>query len=400
MKLKYKIFILVIVFFLSISSLTYTVSASTDLWKEVEQFPGFSGILIKDLKTQEVLFSCNENKLFTPASLVKIFTLISALEILGEEYIYPTSFYFSSITPGEINGDLYVVGSGDPTQSPETIKKIAGELVQKYGIKSISGNIVVDNSKFLANEFLGRGWMWDDKNPLIGALTVRGYKVEEKHNLYFNAMQMLWGKIFSQELIKKGVKIEGDVRIGKTREGLKVKHIYYSGSLSEILANMIKKSDNQEAETIFRTLAFRENPEEISTIAYAITALEKEIERLFNLKWGKDYIIVDGCGLSEYNLLSPVQLVDAITYLFRNYDFKILDYFANTKEGGTLKERLPFQVWGKTATLSSASGLAGLLETKKKRWLVFCLMENNFIVKENNVKIFENKVIEYVYQNF
>ena len=376
------------------------MSASTDLWKEVEQFPGFSGILIKDLKTQEVLFSCNENKLFTPASLVKIFTLISALEILGEEYVYLTSFYFSSITPGEINGDLYVVGSGDPTQSPETIKKMAGELVQKYGIKSISGNIVVDNSKFLANEFLGRGWMWDDKNPLIGALTVRGYKVEEKHNLYFNAMQMFWGKIFSQELIKKGVKIEGDVRIGKTLEGLKVKHIYYSGSLSEILANMIKKSDNQEAETIFRTLAFRENPEEISTIAYAITALEKEIERLFNLKWGKDYIIVDGCGLSEYNLLSPVQLVDAITYLFRNYDFKILDYFANTKEGGTLKERLPFQVWGKTATLSSASGLAGLLETKKKRWLVFCLMENNFIVKENNVKIFENKVIEYVYQNF
>lgn len=399
MKLRYKIFILIIIFFLSISSLTYKVSANTDIWKEVEHFPGFSGILIKDLKTQEVLFSCNEDKLFTPASLTKIFTLLAALEILGEEYVYPTSFYFSSLTPGVINGDLYVAGSGDPTQSPEAIRKIANDLVQKFGIRHISGNIVLDSSKFLANEFLGRGWMWDDKNPLIGALTVRGYKVEEKHNVYFNTMTLLWGKIFSQELLKKGVKIEGDVRIGKIKEGLKVKHIYFSGNLSEILANMMKKSDNQEAENIFRTLALKDSPEGVSTIALAITSLEKVIDKVLDLKWGEDYILVDGCGLSEYNLINPTHLVGAITYLYRKYDFKILDYFANTKESGTLKERLPFQVWGKTATLSSTSGLAGLLETKKGRWVVFSLMENNFTVKDNNSKIFENKIIEYIYQN-
>jgi D-alanyl-D-alanine carboxypeptidase/D-alanyl-D-alanine-endopeptidase (penicillin-binding protein 4) len=108
---------------------------------------------------------------------------------------------------------------------------------------------------------------------------------------------------------------------------------------------------------------------------------------------------VDGCGISEYNLMTPAQLVEAIIYLYQKYDFKILNYFASTKESGTLKERLPFQVWGKTGTLSSASGLIGLLETKKKRWVVFCLMENNYIAEENDPKIFENKIIEYIYQN-
>jgi len=376
--------------------------AGTNIQEEINQFPGFSGILVKDLNTQEVLFSHNEDKLFTPASLTKIFTLLAALEILGEEYAYPTSFYFSSTTPGEINGDLYVVGSGDPTQSPEVIRKIADDLVQKFSIKCISGDIVLDNSKFLPEEFLGRGWMWDDKNSLIGALTVTGYKVKEKQISYLNTMPLLWGNIFSQELSKKGVKIEGDIRIGETKENLQVKYIYYSDTMDKILAYMMKKSDNQSAENIFRTLAPEDNTEGVSiTIARAIASLEEIIDTALGLKWGKDYILVDGCGLSEYNLTTPAHLVKAITYLYQKYDFKILDYFASTKEGGTLKERLPFQAWGKTGTLSSASALAGILQTKNKRWIVFCLMENNFIFieEENDPKIFENRIIEYIYEN-
>ena len=374
----------------------------TGIQEEVDKFSGFSGILIKDLNTQEVLFSHNEDKLFTPASLTKVFTLLAALEIFGEEYAYPTSFYFSSTTPGEINGDLYIVGSGDPTQSPDVIRKIADTLVRKYNIRHISGDIVLDNSKFLPEEFLGRGWMWDDKNPLIGALAVRGCEVKEKQNSYFNIMPLLWGKIFSQELSKKGVKIEGNVRIRKAQEGLRVKYIYYSDTLEKMLAYMMKKSDNQSAENIFRTLALIGNPDEVSTITRAISSLEEVIDTTLGLKWGKDYILVDGCGLSEYNLTTPAHLVKAISYLYRKYDFEILDYFASTKEKGTLKERLPFQVWGKTGTLSSASALAGLLETKDKRWVVFCLMENNFIFieEENDLKKFENRIIEYIYENF
>ena len=402
MKLRYRIIIFLSSFLIFTFLLICIACAGTGIREEIEQFPGFSGVLIKDLNTQEVLFSHNEDKLFTPASLIKIFTLLAALEILGEGYAYPTSFYFSSTIPGQINGDLYIVGSGDPTQTPEVIRKIADDLVQKYSIKHISGDIVLDNSKFLPEEFLGKGWMWDDKNPLIGALTVKGCKVKEKQNSYLNTMPLFWGNIFSQELSKKGVKIDGSIRIGKTQEDLKIKYIYYSDTLDKILAYMMKKSDNQSAENIFRTLALMDNPEGVSTtIARATASLEEVIDTILGLEWGKDYILVDGCGLSEYNLTTPAHLVEAITYLYQKYDFKILDYFANTKEKGTLKERLPFQVWGKTGTLSSASALAGLLQTKNKRWVVFCLMENNFIFieEENDPKIFENRIIEYIYEN-
>jgi len=402
LKLKYRITIFLLSFLICVSLLICVADAGIGIREEINQFPGFSGVLIKDLNTQEVLFSHNEDKLFTPASLTKIFNLLAALEIFDEEqHAYPTSFYFSSIVPGEINGDLYIVGSGDPTQTPEVIRKIVDDLVQKFSIRHISGDIVLDNSKFLPEEFLGRGWMWDDKNPLIGALTVTGYKVKEKQNSYLNTMPLLWGNVFSQELSKKGVKIDGGIRIGKSKDDLQTKYIYYSDTLDKILAYMMKKSDNQSAENIFRTLAQENNPEGVSTIARAIVSLEEVIDTTLGLKWGKDYILVDGCGLSEYNLVTPAHLVKAISYLYQKYDFKILDYFANTKEKGTLKERLPFKVWGKTGTLSSASALAGLLETKNKRWVVFCLMENNFIFieEENDPKIFENRIIEYIYEN-
>ena len=405
MKLRYKIIIFLSSFLICALLLIGTVAADpgVGIRDEINQFPGFSGVLIKDLNTQEVLFSYNEDKLFTPASLTKIFTLMAALEIFDEEqYAYPTSFYFSSTTPGEINGDLYIAGSGDPTQTPEVIRKIADALVQKFNIRHISGDIVLDNSKFLPEEFLGRGWMWDDKNPLIGALTVMGSKVKEKQNSYLNTMPLLWGNIFSQELSKKGVKIEGNIRVGKTKENLRVKYVYYSDTLDKILAYMMKKSDNQTAENIFRSLVPEDNPEGSSTtIARSIASLEEVIDTALGLKWGEDYIFVDGCGLSEYNLITSAHLVEVISYLYRKYDFKILDYFANTKEKGTLRERLPFQVWGKTGTLSSASALAGLLKTKNKRWVVFCLMENNFIFieDENDPKIFENRIIEHIYEN-
>ena len=401
MKLKNRVIIFLSSFLIFTSLLICSAGAVIGIQEEINQFPGFSGVLIKDLNTQEVLFSHNEDKLFTPASLTKIFTLLAALETLGKEYTYPTSFYFSSTAPGEVNGNLYVAGSGDPTQSLEVIRKIADTLVQKCNIKHISGDIVLDNSKFLPEEFLGRGWMWDDKNPLIGALTVMGYEVKEKQNSYLKTMPLLWGNFFSQELSKKGLKIDGSIRIGKTQEGLKVKYIYYSDTLDKILAYMMKKSDNQTAENIFRTLVPEDNPDGVSTIARAIASLEEVIDTTLSLKWGKDYILVDGCGLSEYNLMTPAHLIKAISYLYQKYDFKILDYFASTKESGTLRERLPFQVWGKTGTLSSASAMAGLLQTKNKRWVVFCLMENNFISieDENDPKIFENRIIEYIYEN-
>lgn len=107
----------------------------------------------------------------------------------------------------------------------------------------------------------------------------------------------------------------------------------------------MKKNDNQIAENIFRTQALENYPEVVYTTTQAIASLKNVIDKALNIKCGKDYMLMDGYGLSEYNLMTPfAHLVKAISYLYQNYDFKMLDYFTTTKEKGTLNGRLSFQV--------------------------------------------------------
>jgi serine-type D-Ala-D-Ala carboxypeptidase/endopeptidase (penicillin-binding protein 4) len=398
--LKRKIFLYVFAIIVIICLMSLLAFCQPAIQQDIKQFNGFTGILVQDLSTQEVLFSHNHNRLFTPASLVKLFTLLVGLEILGQEYCYPTVVYFSSAVPGEIKGNLFIKGSGDPTQSPEVIRQIANDLVKKYGIHKIDGDIVLDNSLFLPEEFLGRGWMWDDQNPLIGALMVKGYNVREKQLPYYNTMPLIWGQLFCQELYEQGVQFEGDIRVGVLEEEFTVKAIYYSDTIDQILSYMMKMSDNQSAEIVFRTLPLFENPDEVLTINLAITSLSEVIKEILGIQWGEDYIIVDGCGLSEYNLLTPEQIVMAISNIYKQYGSELLEYLACTDEKGTIRGRFSFQLWGKSGSLPSASGLAGILQTKKNRQVVFSLMENNFLGEENDPKDFENAIIEYIYENY
>src|SRR5471030_1597128 len=76
---------------------------------------GYWGVLVKSLKTDETLYAVNARKLMLPASNMKIVTLAAAAEKLGWDYTYETRLLASgSIANGTLEGDLVVVGSGDP----------------------------------------------------------------------------------------------------------------------------------------------------------------------------------------------------------------------------------------------------------------------------------------------
>jgi serine-type D-Ala-D-Ala carboxypeptidase/endopeptidase (penicillin-binding protein 4) len=400
MSIKKIFFIYVITIVMCLSVITSLSIGSGIIQQDIYQFKGFSGVLVQDLMSEEILISYNPDKLFTPASLVKIFTLLAGLEKLGQEYRYRTVFYFSSSMPGYINGDLFIKGYGDPTHSPETIRKIAHDLIEKYNIKQISGDIVLDDTTFSPEEFLGRGWMWDDQNPIIGSFAIKGESIAEPMISYYKKMSLSWGGIFCQELVRQGVIFDGKLRTGKLDENLSVKAIFYSETLDEMLTQMMKMSDNQSAETVFRTLALADDVVELSTIEHSIVSMSEILQETLLMRWGEEYVIVDGCGLSEYNLVTPAQVVRAISYLYNQYGTKILKYFANTRERGTIKERFPFQLWGKTGSLPSASGLAGIFKTKNKRDVIFCLIENNFSGEQNNPKTFEDNIVSYIYENY
>lgn len=151
----------------------------------------FSGAFIRSLKTGDVIYKRNADKLFMPASNMKLFTSAAALILLGHNYVYETNIFANgTIKNGVLNGDLIIQGSGDPTISnrffhgtiTNIFEKWADSLLAK-GIKQITGNIVGDDSNF-DNQGLGKGWSWDNESYWFsapsGALSFNDNCVEVK----------------------------------------------------------------------------------------------------------------------------------------------------------------------------------------------------------------------------
>ena len=153
---------------------------------------GFWGIEVVSLSTGKTLYAQNADKLFTPASNTKLFTTAAALALIGPDYKFRTTVETTGTLDryGRLNGDLVLVGHGDPNLSgrelpydlrtqrnddpTQALEALADALVQK-GVKFIDGDIVADDSYF-AFERYGEGWsqddlVWADGAP-VSALTI------------------------------------------------------------------------------------------------------------------------------------------------------------------------------------------------------------------------------------
>jgi D-alanyl-D-alanine carboxypeptidase/D-alanyl-D-alanine-endopeptidase (penicillin-binding protein 4) len=128
---------------------------------------GTWGVAVRSLATGETLFEHNPGKLLMPASNMKIVTLAAAADRLGWDYTYETRLLAAGrVTGGILDGDLVVVGSGDPSlttadgSADRLFDDWAGRLAQ-LGVRTVAGRIVGDDDAFEDLE-LGFGWSWDD----------------------------------------------------------------------------------------------------------------------------------------------------------------------------------------------------------------------------------------------
>ena len=125
------------------------------------------GVFIVDPESHDTLYRHNAEKLFIPASNEKILTSSVILEQLGPEYRFRTTFAArGAIANGTLNGDLAVIGRGDPTVSDHMqrdamipLRAIADSLWQR-GIRRITGNVVALGNAF-PGPVAGAAWPWD-----------------------------------------------------------------------------------------------------------------------------------------------------------------------------------------------------------------------------------------------
>ncbi len=110
--------------------------------------------VVLEADSGKTLYARDDSTPLNAASNVKIVTTAAALSLLGPEYRWRTTAAVvgpASGPPlpagGEISGDLYLRGSGDPTLSTQDLTAIVGELAA-LGLHKVRGALVVDDSLF------------------------------------------------------------------------------------------------------------------------------------------------------------------------------------------------------------------------------------------------------------
>lgn len=143
------------------------------------------GILIADRDTGETLYDLNADRFFTPASNAKIFTTAFALASLGPDYKFHTTLESpgSLGADGHLDGDLILIGRGDPDlsnvkipfvgklehdgPSDRVLAELADAAVAK-GLREVGGDIVADDSYFPYDPYPA-GWSIGDQFFSFGA---------------------------------------------------------------------------------------------------------------------------------------------------------------------------------------------------------------------------------------
>jgi len=361
------------------------------------------GVLIVNPRTGDTLYSKNAGKLFMPASNMKIITAASALTLLGPEYRYKTTF----ATNGEkrdslLDGDLLVIGRGDPTVSDRmrhlatTVMDALGDSLRAHGIRQVGGSIARVGNAF-PDSIYGYGWEWDDLGEYYGAgvdelifnegmapTTLRPPPDTVRDSLYSGPARdpaKAYLDALKDGLVRKGIAVDAGVRDSILPTPFKMDTLFVltSPPLREILPAFMKDSQNQIGEILLRTIGL-----ERAGLGTADTARKIVGQQL--LGWGVQpdgFIIRDGSGLSDNDLLTPETIVRVLDRIQRDTAFAVF-YNSMPIAGvdGTLDKRMkgtPAEgnVRAKTGTLSKARTLSGYVTTSDGERLIFSVMANN-----------------------
>ncbi|HUF31329.1 MAG TPA: D-alanyl-D-alanine carboxypeptidase/D-alanyl-D-alanine-endopeptidase [Gemmatimonadaceae bacterium] len=127
------------------------------------------GVLVVDPLNGDTLYARNAGKLFMPASNMKLITGAVALDRLGPDYRFATTFAkLGTVADSTLNGHLLIYGRGDPSVSDAMqnddalapLRAVADSL-RARGITRIAGRLMPGGDAF-PDAAYGYGWSWDD----------------------------------------------------------------------------------------------------------------------------------------------------------------------------------------------------------------------------------------------
>jgi len=134
------------------------------------------GIAVSDFGSGEILYESQAQLSLVPASVLKIVTTATALEVLGPDFRFETSLSNSGLIRNDtLLGNLEIIGGGDPTlgsgyfPEEESFMDKWIKALQENGISVISGNLVLD-ARIFEKQIIPDTWVWEDLGNYYGAV--------------------------------------------------------------------------------------------------------------------------------------------------------------------------------------------------------------------------------------
>jgi serine-type D-Ala-D-Ala carboxypeptidase/endopeptidase (penicillin-binding protein 4) len=358
-------------------------SLSSQLSHELTIAGPQSGAYVLDLTTATSLFSERAESPRPPASVEKLYTATTALELMGPEATLSTTVLGTGHpgANGRWEGSLYLKGGGDPTFGSAgfvaaryygqgaTVTRLAG-LVKAAGIREVTGSVNGDESWFdsLRGE-PSSGYAPDSEleGDLSGLSFNRGATGAEggSHAPAAYAALQLRGALRAE-----GIKVHGGGP-AVAPAGATVVATEVSPSLSTLLGLTLPPSDNFFAETLLKDLGAR------FAGAGTTAAGAKVVRTTIAKDFGLHPHLLDGSGLSHSDRTTPKQVVELLTKLAPTpLGTTLRKDLAVAGHTGTLSERMRHtpasgRCQAKTGTLIGVSNLAGYCESQGGDILAF-----------------------------
>ncbi len=422
------------------------------------------GVIVVSLDNKQIIYQKNSQRFFVPASTIKLFTAVTALQYLGPDYQFNTTISArnKTIKKGVLQSNLYFRFSGDPSLSRDDLLIMLSKL-RALGIKAIKGNVYIDD-KIYDQEQYGPGWMWDElhlcyaspihaikmndncvqmklipakkagqkvkiinlhdqsiaiKNDLVTGSSkqsnCRFHVVSDFRNQYHfigcirnnrkpfalnfavRNIRLYMQKTLKSQFRKAKIKVTGKFDFATSRRGKVLLVTHSSDKLSELVTDMLKDSDNDIADALYKVIAFKYFAKP-ATWSLGAKAMKKILTEDANINMD-NATIVDGSGLSRYNLVSPMQMLELLYFVYKSPDIKPILFQALPISGtdGSLQYRMGTEhtkgkIYAKTGTMSGVSSLAGFIETKNHKILAFAIMFNNFPGSARKYEKVENQI--------
>jgi D-alanyl-D-alanine carboxypeptidase/D-alanyl-D-alanine-endopeptidase (penicillin-binding protein 4) len=367
----------------------------SDLAHQLETAGPQSSAYVYDLTAKQVLFSERAGAMRPPASVEKLLTATTALDLLGPSARLRTTVLGAGyLAPGGVwVGNLYLRGGGDPTFGSgafirrhyggrgASVSALAHQLTRVDGIRRVVGSIEGDESYLDSRRGEPSSGYGPDpflEGTLSGLAFNRGAVGREHgpHAPAAYAAHQLWAALKEAHVQIRGASGAAAAPVGAI--GLAT---VSSPTIGELTGLMLPPSDNFFAEMLIKDLGARFAG--TGTTAAGASVVRRTIAALL----GIHPRVVDGSGLSSADLVTAAQIGELLTQLQPTTLGAVLrSDLAVAGRTGTLERRMrkttaAGRCQGKTGTLIGVSNLVGYCQTVGGHLLAFALLTDGVTVE-------------------